>query len=236
MSLDRSGRAVIAAPVLAALAFATLGAAPGDATGQICRNRTGTHEGFFYTFWKDAGTACMTLDGAGSYSIEYDLNPGNLVAGTGWRTGSATRRVGYRAAAFEPGANSYLALYGWSTGPLVEYYVVDNWGSEFTPPGEGVSVLGTVETDGGTYNIYRTQRVDKPSIRGTATFDQFWSVRTSKRPTGPDQAITFANHVAAWRSHGLELGTMDYQVMATEGFGSAGRSIVTVWQEQAVGP
>ena len=43
--------------------------------------------------------------------------------------------------------------------------------------------------------------------------------------------ITFANHVAAWRSHGLELGRMDYQVMATEGFGSSGRSDVTVWEE-----
>ena len=236
MGLGRSGRTVIAAPVLAALAFVALGAAAGDRTEEICRNRTGMHDGFFYTFWKDAGTACMTLGSAGSYSIEYDLRPGNLVAGVGWRTGSATRRVGYRAAAFEPGNNSYLALYGWSTDPLVEYYVVDNWGSEFTPPGEGAPVLGTVETDGGTYNIYRTQRVDKPSIRGTATFDQFWSVRTFRRPTGTDQAITFANHVAVWRSHGLELGAMDYQVMATEGFGSIGRSSLTVWQDQVSAP
>ena len=56
-------------------------------------------------------------------------------------------------------------------------------------------------------------------------------MRTDKRPQGSDNAITFANHVAAWRAHGLELGTMDYQVLATEGFGSSGRSDVTVWQE-----
>ena len=38
--------------------------------------RVGLHEGFFYTFWKDAGEACMTLGRAGRYAIEYDLRPG----------------------------------------------------------------------------------------------------------------------------------------------------------------
>jgi endo-1,4-beta-xylanase len=189
------------------------------------------HDGFFHTFWKDGGAACMTLGPGGGYRIEYDLGRGNLVAGTGWRTGSAARRVGYRAEAFEPGSNSYLALYGWSTAPLVEYYVVESWGSAFTPPGEGAPVLGTVESDGGTYRIYRTTRVEKPSIRGTQTFEQFWSVRTARRPTGGDAAITFANHVAAWRRHGMELGAMDYQVMATEGYGSTGRASLAVWEE-----
>ena len=55
-------------------------------------------------------------------------------------------------------------------------------------------------------------------------------MRTAKRPTGTDNVITFANHVAAWRKVGLTLGTMDYQVMATEGFGSSGRSEVKVWE------
>jgi endo-1,4-beta-xylanase len=227
-----SAKCTALACTLAALAaVSALQAASPNDTREVCRNRTGTHKGFFYTFWKDAGTACMTLGRAGSYSIEYDLRPGNLVAGTGWRKGSASRRVGYRAEAFEPGTNSYLTLYGWSTAPLVEYYVVDSWGSAFTPPGADAAVLGTVESDGGTYRIYRTKRVDKPSIRGTATFDQYWSVRSEKRPTGGDQAITFANHVAAWRSHGMELGTMNYQVLATEGYGSTGRSRIAVWQD-----
>jgi endo-1,4-beta-xylanase len=227
MGFGRSGKAALAAVA----AFAALGVGASAETQEICRNRTGMHEGFFYTFWKDAGATCMTLGNPGSYRLEYDLDSGNLVAGTGWRTGSATRRVGYRADAFEAGTNSYLALYGWSTDPLVEYYVVDSWGSDFTPPGEGAPVLGTIQSDGGSYRIYRTQRVEKPSIRGTATFDQYWSVRTEKRPTGADQAITFANHVAAWRSHGMELGTMNYQVLATEGYGSTGRSHLTVWED-----
>jgi len=46
-----------------------------------------------------------------------------------------------------------------------------------------------------------------------------------------NNTITFANHVNAWRSHGMNLGTMNYQIMATEGFGSNGSSNVTTWQQ-----
>ena len=219
--------------IRAALAIFLLAATAASAPDrQICTNQTGTHDGFFFTFWKSSGDACMSLGKAGQYSSQYRLGSGeNLVVGKGWRTGSANRQIGYRATAFEAGTNSYLALYGWSTDPLVEYYVVDSWGSAFTPPGSGSHALGTVTSDGGTYTIYRTQRVQQPSIRGTATFYQYWSVRMSRRPLGQDSRITFANHVAAWRALGMELGKMDYQVMATEGFGSSGASAITVWQE-----
>lgn len=220
---------------LAALSLAalTVGCATtaGNPPQQVCSNRTGIHDGFFYTFWKDGGEACLTLHARGGYATTYDLSGGrNLVAGKGWRTGSPARIVGYRADRFDAGSNSYLTLYGWSVDPLIEYYVVDSWGTGFKPPGEGAAVLGTVTTDGGTYEIYRTTRTQKPSIRGTQTFDQFWSVRTERRPLGSDATITFANHVAAWRARGMNLGTMDYQVMATEGFGSVGGSAIAVWE------
>jgi endo-1,4-beta-xylanase len=109
--------------------------------------------------------------------------------------------------------------------------VVDNWGSGFTPPGPEARPLGTVTSDGGTYTIYRTLRVRQPSIRGTRTFSQYWSVRTARRPIGGPATITFRNHVEAWRRLGMRLGRMNYQVLATEGFGSSGRSDVTVWRE-----
>lgn len=198
---------------------------------QVCNNSTGTHNGYFYTYWKDGGTGCMTLGSGGNYSINWNLGGGrNLVVGKGWATGSTSRRVGYNAGVWNAGSNSYLTLYGWSTNPLVEYYVVDSWGSSFTPPGNAQN-LGQVSTDGGTYNIYRTQRVNAPSIQGTQTFYQYWSVRTSRRQTGVNSTITFGNHVNAWRQRGMNLGTMNYQVMATEGFGSTGSSNLTVWQQ-----
>lgn len=234
-------RARLNSPLAAAAALTLAGcAAQGQpaasspaADTQLCRNATGQHGGYFYTFWHDTGETCIRLGAGGAYALEWDLvaTRGNMVSGKGWRTGAFDRVVGYHAARFDPGTNGYLTLYGWSRGPLVEYYVVDNWGSEFTPPGPGAEVLGTVESDGGTYRIYRTMRVQQPSIEGTQTFAQFWSVRTERRATGQDARITFANHVAAWRAAGLEVGRMDYQVMASEGFGSRGSSDVRVWEE-----
>jgi len=194
----------------------------------ICKKTTGKQDGYFYTFWQDSGTNCLHLGRRGHYRLAWTLpKNGNLVAGMGWRTGSPTRIVRYRAHSFDPGANGYLALYGWTTGPLVEYYVVDNWGG-FTPPGDGATLLGTVDSDGGRYRIYRTLRVSQPSIAGTATFSQYWSVRTTRRPMGGDNRISFANHVTAWRKAGLVLGTPGYQVIATEGYGSRGRADIRV--------
>jgi endo-1,4-beta-xylanase len=183
---------------------------------------TGTDGGYYYSFWTDGGGSVQfNLNGGGNYSSNW-TNCGNWVGGKGWSTGTANRVVTY-SGSFNGGSNGYLALYGWTRSALIEYYVVENYGS-WTPP--GASSSGTMSSDGGTYNLYRTQRVNQPSIDGTATFYQYWSVRTSKRSSG---TITFANHVNAWRNKGWNLGSSwSYQIMASEGYQSSGSSNITV--------
>lgn len=189
----------------------------------ITQNTQSTQNGWFYSFWNDfaSGSASMTLGSGGNYSTTWS-NIGNFTAGKGWSTGKADRVICFDGT-FDGGNNGYLAIYGWTKNELIEYYVVENYGS-WTPPG-GTS-LGSFTSDGGTYKVYKTQRVNQPSIIGTATFYQYWSVRTTKRSKG---TVTFANHVAAWKSFGMNMGTTwDYQILESEGYQSSGSSDVTI--------
>jgi endo-1,4-beta-xylanase len=126
---------------------------------------------------------------------------------------------------YSPGSSGgSLALYGWSTNPLVEYYVMEDFPS---PPTYGLTHVGTLSSDGATYDFYKHQQVNQPSIVSqSSTFEQYISIRQSKRASG---TITFANHVNAWKKAGLNLGTMNYQIMSTESYGGgSGSASITV--------
>lgn len=94
---------------------------------------------------------------------------------------------------------------------------------------DGISTGGTqkgsVTSDGATYAIWENQRVNEPSIEGTSTFNQYISIRDSCTSAG---TVTVENHFQAWAALGMDLGTLNYQVIAVEswdGAGSASQSV-----------
>ena len=206
----------------------------GTEAQTICSSQTGTNGGYFYSWWTDGGgSACITMGSEGNYSVSWS-NTGNFVGGKGWSTGSSSRIIGYNAGVWSPSGNGYLCLYGWTRNPLVEYYVIESWGT-WRPP-DNAQHMGTVSSDGGTYDIYKKNIYGAPCIDGdNCNFVQYWSVRTSKKSTGSNSTITFQNHVNAWASHGMNLGNHHYQIMATEGYQSSGSSNVTVWESGGSG-
>ncbi|PYH93158.1 xylanase precursor [Aspergillus ellipticus CBS 707.79] len=190
--------------------------------GRSTPSSTGTSNGYYYSFWTDGGSGDVTYTNgdAGSYTVDW-TDASNFVGGKGWNPGSA-RDITY-SGTFIPDGNGYLSVYGWTTDPLIEYYIVESYGDY--NPGTAGTHQGTVTSDGATYDIYTATRTDAASIEGTATFTQYWSIRQSKRVGG---TVTTANHFDAWAALGMDLGTHNYQIVATEGYESSGSSDITV--------
>jgi len=192
-----------------------------EAAKKVCANyEVKKHCGLTYEIWTDGTPGCMTNTARG-FKAEWTKGNDNYLARKGVRPGSKSPVVTY-SAKYQPNGVSYLAIYGWTQKPLIEYYIVDSWGG-WRPP--GTRVIGTVNANGGTYDIYTATRVNKPSIEGTKTFTQFWSVRQTKRTSG---IITVASHFEAWAKFGLTMGTFYEVSLVIEGYRSSGSADVTV--------
>lgn len=135
-------------------------------------------------------------------------------------TASADRNITFSGSTSHSAGTVLVSVYGWTKNPLIEYYIQE-YASDGKGSAQGTQV-GTVESDGSVYDIWKHTQVNQPSIVGTTTFTQYISNRRTARPGSG--TVTTKNHFDAWAKLGLNLGAHNYQVLATEGWGSAGGS------------
>jgi len=209
------------------LLFALSFAVTASANITLTKSTIGNNSGFDFELWTQYNDddVKMTLTGPGTFIGEWN-DAFNVLFRTGQKLGSVKAHKEYGDITIEYGAIhdiikgdvSYLCVYGWTKNPLIEFYVVDNYG-KYKPPG-GVGHQGQIEVDGGIYDVYVDTRVEQPSIAGTATFEQYFSVRTEKRTEG---TITLHEHFKAWEEFGLDMSGTLYEVaLCVEGYKSSG--------------
>lgn len=102
------------------------------------------------------------------------------------------------------GGYSYIGMYGWTTNPCVEWYVVDDsYNTMPINPGNTTNE-GEVEIDGGTYIVYTRPTSGSGGTRcsGTTNWVQYYSVRKTARACG---VISLSKHFEAWESLGMDM-------------------------------
>ncbi|MVT09070.1 glycoside hydrolase [Chitinophaga sp. ysch24] len=181
----------------------------------------GTINGYFWSLYREGGSASITHGSGGNFAISYS-NVNDVVGGKGWNPGSA-RTVGYNVGALS-GSYNFVGVYGWTTNPLIEYYVAE-MGSV-----TGGTYVNTMSSDGHSYSFYKSLRVDAPSIIGTATFWQYkdtWGGAS----TAQNRSVNMANHINNWRNTGGQgFGSYNYMILALEAWGGkSGYINATVW-------
>ena len=198
---------------------------------KYCSSTTGTlGDGVGYSVWlsdSTTGTNCGTFYNVGAaFKAQWNMaSGGDLLtrAGLSWNSDKTYDQLGTVSADYAytktgiSNTNVYTGIYGWSVSPLVEFYIVEEW-IGFNP-GSNATKKGTFTVDGGTYDVYTHTQTNQPSIQGTATFQQFFSVRQSARQCGH---ISISAHFKEWASLGMTLGKMFEAKLLVEAMGGSG--------------
>jgi len=179
--------------------------------------------GYHYELWTaGGGDVCMTVMGEDAKFKVTWKNINNMVARIGLKydetktadqLGTFTADYTFKKSGVT--GMSFIGVYGWMVNPLVEYYIVEDWGKSRP----GYSKKSTVTIDGAQYDIMTDTRKNKPSIKGNATFTQWWSVRKTRRQSGH---ISVSQHFDAWKKVGAQLGGLYEVKLKAEGYKSSG--------------
>lgn len=196
--------------------------------------KMGSGAGYDYELWSQdgAGNATMTLnpstENGGAFSVEWSGTV-NMLARSGKRWGSnstvTVQNVGNITSEFEVEWSSsdnvkYVSVYGWGyydkgDNPSgftdeIEYYIIQDRGS-YNPVSNGGKKHGSAKIDGIDYDFYTTERHNQPSLSGTSTFMQYWSIPSNTSQHRTKGTISISKHFSEWAKVGMKMGRL-YEV------------------------
>ena len=185
---------------------------------------------YHYEIWYQGGNNSLTYYDNGTYKASWS-GTNDFLARVGFKYDEKQtyEELGPIDAYFNwkksgsGGGYNYIGIYGWTIDPLVEYYIVDDW---FSKPGANLTGQrkGEFEVDGEVYEVYQNMRYNSPSVKGEATFPQYFSVRKSYRNCGH---IDVTAHFKKWEELGMRMGKMYEAKVLIEAGGGSGSFDVT---------
>jgi len=126
---------------------------------------------------------------------------------------------------------SYLWVHGWTTNPLIEYFIVESNNGAEGHPYSAAFTKGSASCNGGTYEVRNGTRWDIRVDGVLLPVPQFWSIRTrSVYPSlSLNGTVNTTCHFDAWKKYGMQIGTdFDYQVLSVDSVLSRGFANLTV--------
>jgi hypothetical protein len=192
-------------------------------------NTQGTLGNLAWSLWSNGGGATMTTFDTPAFRATWGPDSGDVLARFGLDFGNdglTYDQYGPITAQFTEtksgtaGGYSYIGIYGFSTDPCVEFYIVDDSYIAMPIKPYSTSNKGTYTLDGGSYDLYSgsVTSAGDSSCRGSA-WQQFYSVRQTARTCGQ---ISITQHFNAWNAAGMKLGSLLQVAILAEAGGGTG--------------
>jgi len=190
---------------------------PSGGTDHCGQNTQGTAGGLSWSLWSNnvSSSACITTYSTPAFSARWSGN-NDFLARIGLEFGNSGKtydQYGTIAAQFSykktgtAGGYSYIGIYGWSTNPCVEWYIIDDSYGTMPFNAYGGTLKGTVSIDGESYKLFSNTTTGSGGSRctGVSSWGQFWSIRQKARQCG---TITISDHFKAWDAAGMKMGNL----------------------------
>jgi len=182
-----------------------------------------------WQIWSNTGNGSLTTFDTPAFSASWS-NSGDYLGRLGFEWGSNAQPYtahGTISAQFtftktgSGGDYSVIGVYGWSTNPCIEWYIVDDSYDPMPVNPGNTSNHGTVDIDGGSYIVYTrpTSGTGGSRCGGVSSWTQYYSVRTTGRQCGQ---ITVTQHFDAWTDLGMPLGDLLEAKILVETLGGTG--------------
>src|SRR6478609_7456589 len=198
------------------------GATPLDCNAAMPTNGTkhtgqgqGGKDNLAWQLWaNNAANGSITTFSTPAFGAEWN-NAGDYLARIGYEWGNAAKTYdayGTITAQFAykktgtGGGYSYIGIYGWSTNPCVEWYIVDDSFNGMPVNPGSTTNKGTVKIDDGDYILYTRNTTGTGGSRcNVSSWVQYYSVRKTARQCG---TISITQHFDAWKAAGMSLGNL----------------------------